>query len=96
MGTLQHVTSTGNNPSVYIVLLGSFTTDQMEKIKRHGSYNVETFKNVYKFLHDNNDHYSTLPSVNDVPLPCIEQIHLNDGRDVVEEGNNSNTEQELC
>ena len=96
MGTLQHVTSTGNNPSVYIVLLGSFTTAQIEKIKRHGSYNVETFKNVYKFLHDNNDYYSTLPSINDVPLPCIEQIHLNDGRDLVEEGTNSNTEQELC
>jgi hypothetical protein len=81
---------------VYIVLLGSFTTAQIEKIKRHGSYNVETFKNVYKFLHDNNDYYCALPCINDVPLPCIEQIHLNDGRDLVEEGTNSNTEQELC
>jgi hypothetical protein len=96
LGTLQHISSSGNNPCVFIVLLGSFTSSQLEKIKSHGSYNVETFKKVYKFLHENNEHYSTLPSVDNVPIPLIQPVHINNDGEVQEEGNNSTVENELC
>jgi hypothetical protein len=78
------------------VLLGSFTSSQLEKIKSHGSYNVETFKKVYKFLHENNEHYNTLPSVDNVPIPLIQPVHINNDGEVQEEGNNSTVENELC
>jgi hypothetical protein len=69
IGALQHISQTNNNPCVFIVLIGSFTQRQLDKIKTQGIYHVETFQKVYRFLHDNNDNYSTLPTIEDLPLP---------------------------
>ena len=96
IGALHHVSQTNNNPCVFIVLIGSFTQRQLEKIKTQGTYHVDTFKNVYSFLHANNDNYSTLPDIEDVPLPHVEQVRLNEADDIVENSVNPNEEDTIC
>jgi len=54
------------------------------------------FRNVYSFLHANNDNYSTLPSIEDVPLPQVEQVRLNEADDIVEDSVNPNEEETVC
>jgi hypothetical protein len=93
IGALQHISQTNNNPCVFIVLIGSFTQRQLDKIRTQGTYHVDTFRNVYSFLHAKNDNYSTLPSIEDVPLPQLEQVRLNEADDIVEESINPNEEE---
>jgi hypothetical protein len=96
IGALQHISQTNNNPCVFIVLIGSFTQRQLDKIRTQGTYHVDTFRNVYSFLHANNDNYSTLPSIEDVPLPKVEQVRLNEADDIVEDSCNPNEEETVC
>jgi hypothetical protein len=95
IGALQHTSITSNNPSVFVVLLGSFTQRQLEKIRTEGSYSVETFREVYSFLHQNNYHYCTLPAVSNVPLPVIEQVRLNEEADSEEENPSNQGEEHI-
>ena len=78
IGALQHMAVANNNPSIFIVLLGSFTPGQLEKIRTKGSYNVENFRRIYQFLHDNNEHYALLPPLENIPMPRVEQIYMNE------------------
>lgn len=98
MGALQHMFATNNlNPCIFIILLGSFTPTQLNKIKKHGSYNVEIFKAIYAFFVENNIHYANFPSPDDVPLPRVEQIRLNEEMDDMDEQiSNVSTEEEIC
>ncbi len=76
IGALQYTAAINNNPSIFLVLLGSFTPQQLDKIRTQGSYSVETFEDVYRFLHENNIHYRDLPSYEEIPLPRVEQVRL--------------------
>jgi len=96
MGALQYTSSANNNPCVFIVLIGSFTPRQLDKIKTQGTYHVETFRKVYNFLHANNEHYSGLPSVEHVPLPQVEQVRVNQDEEVVADSPHSNEEECIC
>jgi len=96
IGALQHTTLMNNNPCVFIVLLGNFTQGQLNKIKTQGSYNVETFKNIYSFLHANNDNYSLLPMLDDIPLPQVEQLQMNQDESAIEESSNPSEENHIC
>jgi hypothetical protein len=97
IGALQHIAVASSNPSVFIVLLGSFTSAQLEKIRTQGSYNVDTFKRIYHFLHENNEHYNLLPPIDNIPMPVVEQINLNEEEgEVEEEGTDKNIEEPLC
>jgi hypothetical protein len=96
IGALQHTSLANNNPSIFIVLMGSFTRGQLEKIRTQGTYNVETFRDVYRFLHTNNDYYSTFPPVDNVPLPRVEHIRLNEDHVEDEESVNPNLEENIC
>jgi len=81
-GALQHAFRTNHfNPCLFVILLGSFTIGQLNKIKRQGTFNVETFLAVYKFLSENNPYYSELPSVDNVPILRVEQVQLQDDED---------------
>ena len=96
IGALEHIAQTMNNPSVFVILLGSFTPAQLGKIRTHGTYNVDTFKAIYRFLHENNPNYAQLPSVLDLPLPHIEEVHLHQEATVQHESIDSELEQEVC
>jgi len=78
LGAMQHTTMVNNNPTIFIVLLGSFTTQQLDKIRTQGSYNVETFEKVYRFLHANNQNYHNLPIYEHIPMPRVEQVQLHE------------------
>jgi len=97
IGALQHMAVANNNPSIFIVLLGSFTPGQLEKIRTKGSYNVENFRRIYQFLHENNEHYALLPPLENIPKPRVEQIYMNE-----EEGSqpdvslDRNIENQIC
>jgi hypothetical protein len=96
MGALQHTCLTSNNPCVFIVLLGSFTQGQLDKIKTQGSYDVELFKRIYNFLHNNNDNYCLLPSMDDIPLPQVEQLAIDQDESIIEESANPSLENHIC
>ncbi len=68
----------------------------MEKIKTQGIYHVETFWNVYSFLHVNKANYSTLSSIEDLPLPHVEQVCLNQEDGIIDDCVNPNEEECLC
>jgi hypothetical protein len=85
IGALQHLAVVNNNPSIFTVLLGSFTSGQLEKIRTKGSYNVDTFKRIYQFLHENNENYILLPPLEGIPMPRAEQVSTNEEEGIVEE-----------
>ena len=94
IGAIQHTCGINNNPSIYIVLLGSFTPVQIEKIKKQGSISVQTFEAVYKFLHTNNCHYIGLPCIGNVPRPRVEEIRFNSAEE--ENSTAPELEGEIC
>jgi hypothetical protein len=51
---------------------------------------------VYSFLHDNNDNYSTLPTIEDLPLPLVEQVCLSEEDGSIDNSINPNEEECLC
>ena len=88
-----------NNPSIFIVMLGTFTSAQLNKIKVKGSYNVDTFRKIYSFLHENNEHYVLLPPLQQMPMPNVEHINMNDddtGTTEIDESIDEDIEQQLC
>ena len=93
---VQHTCAANNNPTVYLVMLGSFTPIQIEKIKKQGTLSVETFKNVYEFLHSNNKHYSNLPPVNNIQTPKIEEIKMSETEASVDHCVKPSVEEHLC
>ena len=96
MGALQHTCFLNNNPSVFILLLGSFTPIQLQKIKKQGTVSLQSFETVYNFLHENNYNYSNLPSIHNVPRPTVEEIRMNED-DAIENSNcNPSIEEHIC
>ncbi len=98
---MQHTTMVNNNPTIFIVLLGSFTTQQLDKIRTQGSYNVETFEKVYRFLHANNQNYHNLPIYEHIPMPRVEQVQLHEEEEACINLNSTNQnetseENEIC
>jgi hypothetical protein len=63
---------------VFVILSGSFTPLQLDKIRKQGCYSCETFEKIYSFLHANNKHFSTFPSINNIPRPVVEEINVNE------------------
>jgi len=101
LGAMQHTTMVNNNPTIFIVLLGSFTTQQLDKIRTQGSYNVETFEKVYRFLHANNQNYHNLPIYEHIPMPRVEQVQLHEEEEACINLNSTNQnetseENEIC
>ncbi len=94
IGAIWHTCAVNNNPSVHIVLLGSFAPDKLEKIKKQGIISVQTFEAVYELLFNSNCHYYGLPCIDNIPRPRVEEIRFN----AVEEENSAttDTEGEIC
>ena len=78
IGALRYTGSMNNNPSIYVILSGSFTPPQLEKIRKQGCYSCETFERIYSFLHANNKNFSSLPSIENIPRPVVEEICINE------------------
>jgi len=91
VGALQYTGISNNNPSIYIILSGSYTPLQLDKIRKEGCYSWETFENIYLFLHSNNKHYLNLPSIENIPRPVVEEIRLKEGENNHSEGSDHHT-----
>jgi len=96
IGALHHTGTNNNNPSIYVILSGSFTPLQLEKIRKQGCYSCETFENIYSFLHANNKHYSSLPSLNNIPRPVVEEICINESEICTESENQNCNKEPIC
>jgi hypothetical protein len=98
LGALHHCQMmNNNNPSVFIILSGSFTSGQITKIRKQGSYNVETFKTLYGFLCEHNPHYENFPPVERFPIPMVEHIQLNDEEiTATTDSNSAGREEQIC
>jgi len=98
VGALQHMALMNNNPSIFLVLLRSFTTSHLDKIRTKGSYNVDTFRKIYHFLRENNEHYALLPTLDQLPMPRVEQINMNENEEdtQIEDSVNPTMENQLC
>jgi hypothetical protein len=78
---LKDITPAINNLVAPVRAFNYFLSFMGGKIKRQGTFNVETFLAVYKFLSENNPYYNELPSADNVPVPRVEQVQLQDDED---------------
>jgi hypothetical protein len=88
IGALNFHSNISRNSNVYVLLSGSFTSNQRNIIKSRCSIDVRNFTSIFSWLRENNLIFSNMMPVDQCSIPII----LEDGKGTVKESEDPNVE----